>query len=45
MIQEPLKDQKFIESKFECWSCHRILMKALGWEKEKKKHGRRRKKN
>lgn len=40
----PEDDPIVLESKFECWECHRILMKALGWEKEKK-HGRRRKKN
>jgi len=33
-----------LESKFECTECNNILMKAIGWEKEKK-HGRRRKKN
>ena len=43
--KEPLPAKPVLESKFECWECHKILMKTLGWETEKKKHGRRRKKN
>jgi hypothetical protein len=36
-----IKEGATINSKYECIKCNRILMKALGYEVEKK-HGRRR---
>jgi len=40
----PMPADPVLESKFECWSCHKVLMKALGYEVSERKHGRRRKK-
>lgn len=36
-----IKEGAVLESKFECTKCNNILLKTLGYEIKKKKHGRR----